>query len=496
MKNFQASGIVSVLLLSAFACSDDDSPLPFGAPSTELDAAADSPTDARPLSSAALGWRNCGQFEDRNLECAEVTVPLDYDLPEGDEIAISVRRIAANPLEPYHGALLYNPGGPGGEGIDDALSLVQNGLFEMMAPGYDIIGFDPRGVASSGETGCGTEPEDIYPGATPAAAPERGFADYIADYQAQGERCELAWGPLFRELGSNNVVRDMEEIRKALNQPVLNFLGASYGTRLGALYAHTFPETTGRVVLDGAVHPRASLVRSMRAKFYQTVDLHELILATCESGELPTCPPDARLLFDRAVANANQRGIGAAFAQVWSLNLAYQATIPDLVQVLIDEASDPGGEGIFQLLGGGGGGGDGGDVAFNSVSCSDDTFEPPTLAELESLKAEFEAVSPLFAQGYLEGAATCAGWPATPDPVASPIALDAPPLLVIGGIMDARTPYEWSVAMTEALGNATLLTSNHYGHVAFGQGSDCVRLAIRAYLASGSLPATGATCPP
>ena len=163
---------------------------------------------------------------------------------------------------------------------------------------------------------------------------------------------------------------------------------------------------------------------------------------------------------------------------------------------LTARASDPGGEGIFQLLGGGGGGGDGGDVAFNSVSCSDDTFEPPTLAELESLKAEFEAVSPLFAQGYLEGAATCAGWPATPDPVASPIALDAPPLLVIGGIMDARTPYEWSVAMTEALGNATLLTSNHYGHVAFGQGSDCVRLAIRAYLASGSLPATGATCPP
>lgn len=70
-----------------------------------------------------------------------------------------------------------------------------------------------------------------------------------------------------------------------------------------------------------------------------------------------------------------------------------------------------------------------------------------------------------------------------------------PQLLVIGGTADSRTPYEWSQAMTETLGSATLLTSNHYGHVALSEGSDCIRYQVRAYLASGSLPATGTVCP-
>jgi hypothetical protein len=48
--------------------------------------------------------------------------------------------------------------------------------------------------------------------------------------------------------------------------------------------------------------------------------------------------------------------------------------------------------------------------------------------------------------------------------------------------------------LTEALGNATLLTSAHWGHVALGNGGDCVLNTIRAYLTSGSMPPTGALC--
>jgi pimeloyl-ACP methyl ester carboxylesterase len=164
-----------------------------------------------------------------------------------------------------------------------------------------------------------------------------------------------------------------------------------------------------------------------------------------------------------------------------------------MIGELAQEATDPGGEWILQFIGGEGGAGDA--VAFNSVSCTDDNFEPPTLAELESLKAEFTEVSPLFAGTYVENAAICAGWPATRDPVPVPTATDAPPLLVIGGTEDSRTPWEWSFAMTEALGNATLLTSQHFGHVAIATDSECVLSNVRAYLASGSLPASGAVCP-
>src|SRR5262245_48977215 len=123
MKNFRCSGLV-MLGLVLFACGDDDSPLDVASADSAA-ADADVSSDVALDGGSELRWRNCGQFEDRNLECAEVTVPVDYDLPDGDQLQVSVRRILANPLEPYHGALLYNPGGPGGEGIDDALSLVE-----------------------------------------------------------------------------------------------------------------------------------------------------------------------------------------------------------------------------------------------------------------------------------------------------------------------------------------------------------------------------------
>ena len=462
---------------------------------TADDATADDASSVALSRGTELEWRNCGQFENRNLECAEVEVPVDYDQPDGETLLVSVRRILANPLEPYHGALLFNPGGPGGEGVDFALSLVQNDLFNQIAPGYDIIGFDPRGVASSGGTGCGIRPENLYPGAAQAGgAPVLGVADYVARYAAEGERCEQQWGPLFRKLGSNNVVRDMEEIRKALQQPVLNFLGVSYGTRLGALYAHAYPETTGRMVLDGSVHPQASIVRSMRAKLNQTVALHEWLLASCDSGEL-ACPPDARVLFDQALANARQRGVDTAFVDAWSAALASMDGVQALVQLLAEQAADPSGEWLSTYFSANDSfEGDGSDVAFASVNCSDDDFEPPTLAELDSVRTEFLQQSPVFGQNFAQYAALCAGWPATRDPVPMPTALDAPPLLVIGGLMDSRTPYEWAQAMTEALGNATLLTSNHFGHGAITEGGSCVRFTIRAYLTSGSLPSSGSLC--
>jgi pimeloyl-ACP methyl ester carboxylesterase len=489
MNKLRSSGIACVLTLSLAACGDEDSaPLTALAPATAAEPAAD--TGAAP---AELSWRSCGQFQDRNLECTEVLVPIDYTQPEGGQLPVALRRVQADPLEPYRGALLFNPGGPGGDGIEVALAFVENNLFNVIAPGYDIVGFDPRGVANSGEVGCGILPEDMYPGATSAAEPELGFAEWVAYFKTEGERCESEWGPLFRRLGSNNVVRDMEEIRKALNEPLLNFLGASYGTRLGALYAHNYPETTGRMVLDAAVPPRTSAIQIARGQFFETVELHELLLSACESAALP-CPPDARLVFDQALANARQRELDTAFINTWTLILGTRNAPQVLIDLLTAEATDPGGEWILDFLATEVQD-NSGVVAYYSVSCTDDNFEPPTFAELDSLRAEFREVSPLFAELFLVSTAACAGWPTTRDPAPVPTALDAPPLLVIGGRADARTPYEWSVSMTEALGNATLLTSEHYGHGAVISGSQCVLANTRAYLVSGSLPATGTICP-
>ncbi|MEY2931956.1 MAG: hypothetical protein RL033_2705, partial [Pseudomonadota bacterium] len=358
MKTLRSSGIAGSLLLGLFACACSDSieegavaaAQPIAAPAAAPEAPAPELTQPAPevlgpvaptpedtqevpapvgfmgepespasVEPTVLDWRPCGQFADRDIECAELDVPVDYTQPEGELVTLALRRVAANPLEPRRGALLYNPGGPGGGGIDGALSLFRANVFDQVAPGFDIIGFDPRGVAQSGERGCGIEAPDAYPGV--AAAGPGSFEEVIDSYRVEGEDCERQWGPLFRKLGSNNVVKDMEEIRKALNEPVLNFYGASYGTRLGALYAHEYPETTGRVVLDAPVSPSGSFIELARGQFYEVLRLHERFLVDCEAGT-QTCTPNARQVFDQAVDNARARGVLNSFASVWGANLA------------------------------------------------------------------------------------------------------------------------------------------------------------------------------
>jgi pimeloyl-ACP methyl ester carboxylesterase len=439
-----------------------------------------------------LHWRPCGAINERDVECAELEVPIDYDHPEGEKVAIAMRRVPADPLEPHRGSLLFNPGGPGGEGIESALGTLEGGIFDQIAPGFDIVGFDPRGVADSGERACGLPPRDMYASADPQDATYTLEGDVNATRE-YGERCEQQWGPLFRHLGSNNVVRDMEELRKALGERVLNFYGASYGTRLAALYAHSYPKTTGRMVLDGVASPQASLVELARAQTRQGPKLHEQVFAFCEAGTIP-CPPNSREVFEQIRTNARARGLEQIFLSVWYESLAYRGGLFGITQALAEEAANPGGDWILSFLQDATSGGDGlSTVVLASTNCTDDVAEPPTLEQLRSLNAEFAETSPLF--GINSAPVTCTAWPVTRDPVPLPTAIDAPPLLVIGGTMDLRTPYEFAQAMTETLGNATLLTSNHFGHCALGNAGDCVYQTIRAYLTSGSLPASGASCP-
>ena len=529
MKTQFSLGLIGCLSLTLSACiSDDDDDAPEviapsdtandtaaaseGAVAERMDAgpAAEPPEPPVPGDASGIdpeqplaptldvpepSWRSCGRFQDRNLECAEVLVPVDYAAPEGEKLPIAMRRIVANPLEPYRGALLINPGGPGGAGIDFALQRFQQGIFEAIAPGFDIVGFDPRGVAASGERSCGVLPAEMYPALADGEAPASAVQAFVDALGAEGTRCEAEWGSLFRQLGSNNVVRDMEELRKALRQPVLNFYGGSYGTRLGALYAHEFPETVGRIVLDAPVHPRVNSVEHIRNQFQGVLAVQEQLLAECEAGELPECPLEARALFDQMLTNATARDLRQAFITLWRDNLDSLAGLGTLLSMFANEVSDPGGDWLESYLVGGSPGSDTGTVAFFSVTCTDDTIEPPTLPQIESVVNELGAASPIFSDTAIL-AGMCAGWPATRDPVPMPTALDArEPLLVIGGQLDWRTPYAQAQAMTEALGKATLFTSNHFGHGALVNPTQCAVDTIRAFLITGSLPPAGAACP-
>jgi pimeloyl-ACP methyl ester carboxylesterase len=456
----------------------------------------DSASTTTPPAIKTLDWRPCGQFDDRDIECAELGVPIDYAQPSGDTVTLALRRIVANPLEPYRGSMLFNPGGPGGSGIDAALSLFEDGIFDAIAPGFDIVGFDPRGVAASGSRGCGVSAPDPY--ASDSLQAPDSIQQYVDALRAEGEQCERAWGPLFRHMGSNNVVRDMDEIRKALDEPVLNYYGASYGTLLGALYAHAYPETTGRMVLDAPVNPRLGDAQMSAEQLEGAFAVQEALFSECEQGNA-ACPPNARQLFEQADAAAATAGAEGSFLYTWMLLLAFSGAKDFLLETLAQAGADPSGAWLQSFFAATAASvqntGLGSDVPLLAVNCTDNVTEPPTLAQIESLGAQLEEENPFLGPFYARFGAACLGWPVTRDPIPLPTASEAPAILVIGGTKDSRTPYPWASVMTETLGNATLLTSEHWGHGAVANGSNCAVFYVRAYFTSGSLPSAGTVCP-
>lgn len=475
--------LFSSVSLALLACGADDE-----TPASDV-SAADDPADdlaGDRLALSPVSWRNCGALGDRDIRCAEIVVPVDHANPSGDTIEIAINRIAADPNVPYRGALFVNPGGPGETGKGYALYLAASGTTDALAPGFDVVGFDPRGVGDSGERACGPVPAMM-------TAPDT-VEEFIEGMSAEAARCERVWGPLFEHLGSNQVVRDMEALRVALAEPKLNFLGVSYGTRLGSLYAHTFPETAGSIVLDSSMTPDMDLVNDTRQRFAQLLTLHEVFFQDCEAGVL-SCPPGARALFDDMIAAADELGLQAQMANRWAGALAYLGSREELPLLLELQASEPDPEwivdelslpGLFDGLA---------EVANRTVTCIDATTEPPSLAEVSVLYDEFAAQNVLFAPRAF-GALQCTGWPVTRDPVPVPSAPTASPLLVIGGSLDLLTPLSNAEEMAAALGNATLLISNHYGHGAIDAASGCVADAVRNYFDRGELPPEGTTCEP
>ncbi|GAB3460472.1 alpha/beta fold hydrolase [Actinophytocola sediminis] len=182
------------------------------------------------------------------LECAMVTVPLNYRDPDAGRLRIEISRHRATDPARRKGVLLLNPGGPGGGGLGMPLGA----RHQEIATHFDLIGFDPRGVGPSSEVECERVP-DIRPNTTRPTDDQ--FPLYAAYARAKEDACERASGGVRPYLNTANTARDMDVIRAVLAEERVNYLGYSYGTYLGAVYGSLFPQRLNRSVLDSAVHP-------------------------------------------------------------------------------------------------------------------------------------------------------------------------------------------------------------------------------------------------
>ncbi len=503
---FLAAGAAALVALSA--CTSDPAPVPTPTPSARQYAPV--PGELATYYDQELAWESCGD----GLACARLTVPADYDDPDGETLELAVGRRATDDPQ---GSLLLNPGGPGGSGME-YVRYARSALSGPVRARYDIVGFDPRGVADSSPVDC-VDDEDLdemlAADGTPDSAAE--IAE-IEDLSAQlGEGCVARSPDIAPYVDTESAARDMDILRAVLGDERLAYLGKSYGTFLGAQYAELFPDRVGRFVLDGVLPSSldADEIGLGQARAFD-VALRRFV-AYCDTQS--DCPLPGGV--DAGVERIQQflvslekeplPGIGdrmlneslATYAVLNSLyfppgdwsNLIFglQEAFAGDGSVLLDTLNDRIGrdrDGTYRTNG---------NEAFYAIACLD----RPGLggaAHAAQLARDWAEAAPVFGPYLAWGSLPCWQWPVGPGTAEAagdlPVftATGSDPILVVSTRFDTATPYEWGVQVAAELENATLLTYEGDGHTAYSTESTCIDDAVDAYLLDGVLPPDGASC--
>src|SRR4051794_35087771 len=257
--------LASFVALAAFASVSVTS----GVASAETTTATTTTVMTATTAPAATGgdglsaWRSCGH----KLQCARLTVPVDYAQPDGEQVDLAVARVPATQPKKRLGSLVFNFGGPGDAGTETLPGFAAQIPAEIKAR-YDLVSFDPRGIGRSRPVECVDDATADRLNAvdpTPNSDAElRAFYDGTNEPVDVVARCVARNGAWLAQLGSRNVARDLDRLRIALHEDKLSFLGYSYGTVIGAVYAEMFPDRVGRMVLDSPVDLSADALEELR----------------------------------------------------------------------------------------------------------------------------------------------------------------------------------------------------------------------------------------
>jgi pimeloyl-ACP methyl ester carboxylesterase len=482
-------------LVAAGGCSDS--------PDAATPTTADRPTTTLPVPDEAeesaeagsITWTPCGGQGD-DSECGTLEVALDHDDPAAGIIPLSLVRVPAADPARRIGPLLVNPGGPGGTGVDFARFFPFPNEINNR---FDIIGFDPRGVGASGGLTCGGDLVDQFfaVDSDPDAPAEQADLDRTA--QAVADDCSIEDGDVLPHVGSVNVARDMDAIRQALGEEQISFLGFSYGTRLGALYAEMFPERTRAIVLDGVFDPAHDFVEWLTEQTGGFERAVAGVFSACPDD--PSCPPaGAAAAYDQVLAAIETtplpagagRLLGPSDLATAALYVTYdEGGWPELYAGLSDALAGDGTR-LYDLADGYRSFGS--FTQYAAVMCVD-SAHPAGPLEFQAFAAGLEAISPRFGAAVANELLPCAYWPVTevgdPQPV---VAAGAPPILVVGNTGDAATPFEQAQRVADTLESGVLLTHEGVGHTSFRSGSSCVDEVIERYLVDLAVPAEGTVC--
>ncbi len=430
---------------------------------------------------APIEWERCG-----GIDCATVTVPRDHADPDGETIELAVSRIESRSDDPI-GSLFINFGGPGAETGE---ILADNPRFwaDFFGEWFHVVGWDPRGTGESARLFC--DNAGLFEGDFSIADPSDGFETEVADVErffSIVEGCGLDTGPIIDDLSTADAARDLDLLRQAVGDDTLSYLGFSYGTQIGWVYATLFPENTRALVLDGAVPPGSFDAEGIQrwfaaadralGHFDEVCDREPTCLARDE-GFIERVDRVAALLEASSIAldDGTEFGVGDYLNGVFnSLYLDPFSIGADLDRWMVEiEAGDP--SGMIEYLESGLDTATPG--AFEAVACADGSDLGST-ADYEAYLEGLLEASPRFGRTPL--ALLCDRWPGEPDPLPAIDTAGSAPILVIGNTFDPATPYEDAVSLTEQLDDAVLLTYAGAGHTVVGF-DPCVDGVVLDYL--------------
>ncbi|WP_405739923.1 alpha/beta hydrolase [Streptomyces sp. NBC_00028] len=467
---------------------------------------------------AGINWQDCPADWglEKPIQCGWVTVPLDYAKPNGKQIKIAVDRIGntGTPAE-RQGALVYNPGGPGGSGLRFPRRVTTKApVWVNTSKAYDFVGFDPRGVGHSAPISC-IDPQEFVKAPKMDPVPDS-EADKLAQRKLAREYAEGCYkrsGEMLPHMTTPNSARDLDVIRAALGEKKLNFLGVSYGTYFGAVYGTLFPGHVRRMVVDSVVNPSREKIW-YEANLDQDVafekrwnDWQDWVAANDAAFHLGTTRAEvqAKYLELRATAKKNPIGgvVGPAeligfFQSAPYYDSAWVSTATVLskyfagdTQAVVDAAAPD----MTDIAGNISS--ENGNAVYTAVECTDAKW-PTSWKKWDRDNTRLHKDYPFLTWANAWMNLPCATWPVKQQtPVDVKTGKGLPGVLIVQSERDAATPYEGAVELHKRFKGSRLITEKDAGsHGVTSLVNPCINERVDAYLLSGKLDAADVTCGP
>jgi len=452
---------------------------------TYIQSRPETPTTLSAYYAQELQWQSCYE----NYECADLLVPIDYTNLKTGTFNISVLKYPTTNKKKL-GSLIVNPGGPGGSGVDYAYAAEY--LFSpAILNAYDIVGFDPRGVSRSEPIICLTDKElDANYESDAKPDNEKEFAQTLIDSKKFIQQCEEKNEHL-TSFSTANAARDMDILRQAVGDKQLNYMGKSYGTFLGTLYAQFFPDKVGRMVLDGAVDPTIS---DFQQSLTQAIGFDKAFAAfAADCNKQNDCPlpknkaaaiAEMKNLFIKAekkpiATKSDERVLSESSMVLGTASALYDSATgwPDLRKAIAEAKNGKGGT-FLKLADEYTGRLEDGSYRSNEfdsaaiIDCLDFKDERST-EEMKKDARIFDEKAPLFGPYLAYSGLGCKYFNA-PRTTKIVLTMTANPIVIIGTTGDPATPYQWAQGLNKILTNSVLITLTGDGHTGQGQGNACV----------------------